>query len=501
MKTTERVAVVCGLWMILCLCGGNDAVGATAAGLPIIPSPRSVSSREGRLALGERIVCGNGELRPLAAIVAGEMRRLTGKLAAVSDEAPREGDVCLVMDPSLKGEAYTLAVDSKATVRGGNYAAVAAGTASLLQLLSAENGRVTVPRLTINDEPFAAYRGLMIDAARAWHSPETLKQMVELCRWYKIRYLQVHFTDDQSFTFPSTAFPKLATTNRHYTVSELQDLEIYARDRGVAILPELDVPGHASAILSAMPDLFANKPGGGNVVCPGREAVYQALDVLVGEMAAIFRASEYLHVGADEAKIGPWNTCVDCQSYRAQHQLADSTELYRHFIVRMNEIVRKHGKKTIVWEGFHKEGKTDIPRDITVMVFESKYNIAPDLIAQGYPVINTSWQPLYVVGKRNWSPEYIYGWNMYRWESWWKQSRAYGKPIEVSPTNLVLGAQMCAWEQKEEVELPSLRQRVATMSERIWNPGAVNDFKQFSLRLQATDAALDKLLGNEIQSQ
>ncbi len=474
-----------------------DRLATTAsADLPIVPAPQSVTLGQGRLQVGDRIVCGNGELRPLETIVAAEMQRLTGRQPVVSDEAPREGDVCLQLDSSLKGEGYTLAVDSKAAVRGGNYAAVAAGTVSLLQLLSVENGRVTVPRLTVNDAPFAPYRGLMIDAARAWHSPATLKQIVELCRWYKIRYLQVHFTDDQSFMFPSTAFPKLATTNRHYTVAELQDLETYARDRGVAILPELDVPGHASAILSAMPDLFGNNPRGGRVICPGREAVYQALDVLVGEMAAIFRTSPYLHVGADEAKLEPWITCVDCQRYMSQHQLADVTELYRHFIVRMNDIVKKHGKKTIVWEGFHKEGKTDIPRDIAVMVFESKYNISPDLIAQGYPVINTSWQPLYVVGKRNWTPEYIYGWNLYRWENWWNKSLAYGKPIEVSPTNLVLGAQMCAWEQGEKEELPSLRQRVAAMSERIWNPAAVSDFTRFAARLQATDAALDKLLGD-----
>jgi hexosaminidase len=167
----------------------------------------------------------------------------------------------------------------------------------------------------------------------------------------------------------------------------------------------------------------------------------------------------------------------------------------------MNEVVKKHGKKTIVWEGFHKEGKVVIPRDITVMIFECLYNLPADLISDGYPVINTAWQPIYVVGNRAWSPEYIYGWNMYRWENCWNKSAAYGKGIKVEPTKQVLGAQMCAWEQSDQIEVRSLRERLPAMSERIWNPDATCDFTNFAARLRITDASLTKLLqGGESKS-
>jgi hexosaminidase len=159
--------------------------------------------------------------------------------------------------------------------------------------------------------------------------------------------------------------------------------------------------------------------------------------------------------------------------------------------------VKKHGKKTLVWEGFAKTGKTDIPRDITVMAFESKYNLPPDLLAGGYKVINAAWQPLYITPGRRWSPEYIYGWNHYRWESCWDVSAAYKKPIVVPPTPDVIGAQMCVWEQGEHAELPSLRERLAAMSERIWNPNAGKSFADFSVRLKATDAGLENLLKTE----
>jgi hexosaminidase len=93
-----------------------------------------------------------------------------------------------------------------------------------------------------------------------------------------------------------------------------------------------------------------------------------------------------------------------------------------------------------------------------------------------------------------WSPEHIYGWNYYRWESCWKTSKAFENAIAVEPTPHVLGAQLCAWEQPQEIELPTLRQRLAAMSERIWNPDAGRSFADFSQRLTHTDAALDKLL-------
>lgn len=460
----------------------------------IVPAPKSVIKRSGQLFLGDRIVAASPALRPLAQLLCDEIELLTGKTLSEASGPARAGDIVLRIDPSLEGESYALDVEDSATVSGGNYAAVAFGTVSLLQALTADGSKPVAPQMTVKDAPSASVRGLLVDVARQWHSVETLKQLVEVCRWYKIRQLQIHFTDDQSFTFPSTAFPALQTPQRHYTVEQLRDLEAFARDRGIEILPELEIPGHAAAMVGQVPDFFANNPPAGNVVCPGREETYRALDTLIGEMTDIFRTTPYFHIGADEVNMDPWKNCQHCQSYMARHTLDNVDELYRHFIVRMNEIVKKHGKKTIVWEGFHKEGKTDIPRDVTVMVFESLYNIAPDLLAQGYPVINASWQPLYVVNQRNWSPEHIYGWNMYRWESCWEPSKAYGNPITVEPTQLVLGAQLCAWEQGEDIEVSSIRRRLPAMSERLWNPDANRSYQDFAARLDLTDAALTALL-------
>lgn len=524
MNRSTGVVAVWAVWLVIL--GGfvipdgvESAMAAEApAGVPSaawIPLPKSVQPGTGALSLSAdtKIVVTDPTLAPLAQILSKEIEALTGKRFAVADRKPAAGDIVLSIDAKLKGEAYELEVGQQATVRAGRYASVAAGTVTLLQALGQEKEAVTLPCVMVRDEPKASYRGLLVDLARKWHRIENVKQMVVLCRLYKINYLHLHFSDDESFTFPSAAYPKLKTPDRCYTVEQLRDLEAFARDRGVTILPELEMPGHAGSMAKQMPEMFAHNPPGGNTICPGREEVYKAMDTLIGEMTDIFRTTPYFHIGADEVNMSQWNPCKDCQAYKAANKIPDAdegngltkaqiaqwhlegTELYRHFVVRMNEIVKKHGKKMIVWEGFRKEGRIKIPLDVTVMVFESYYQIAPDLLDQGYPVINTSWKPLYVVGTwKSWPPESIYGWNMYRWEHWLGKIKATRTPIVVKPTDLVLGAQVCAWGQTEVEELPSLRPRIPAISERIWNPDAGRSFADFNQRFGVCDRLLDKLI-------
>ena len=469
--------------------------------ISVIPAPKQCELRDGamRVTNTSQLVAAQTDAAPVTRLLATEIRQLTSLSLATADKPAASGDIVVELDPTMSGEQYSLEVDENATLRAGNAAAAAQGAASLLQLLRKGAAGVEIPKMTIHDEPALAYRGAMVDCARGPHSAATLKQIIVLCHWYKIRYLQLHLTDDQAFTFPSAAYPKLWAKCHHYTIKELRELEAFAGQRGVTLIPELDVPGHATSLVQPMPELFGTRPApkaneSGQAICVGRERAYQALDTLVGEMCDVFRASPYFHIGGDEVDYRLWRSCADTRAYMAANKIDSMEELYRRFLVRMNEIVKKHGRKTLVWEGFAKSGKTEIPRDITVMVFESKYNLPPDLLAGGYKIINAAWQPLYITPGRRWSPEYIYGWNHYRWESCWDVSAAFKNPIVVRPTPDVLGAQLCSWEQGEGGELPSLRDRLPAMSERIWNPTAGKKFADFARRFKATDAALEQLL-------
>ena len=216
-----------------------------------------------------------------------------------------------------------------AGVAAGNYAAVALGTATLLQSLAVRGGEVGLPRMSLQDEPPAEFRGLMIDVARKYHSIESLKDLVELCRLYKVRYLQLHLTDDQAFTFPSRAYPKLNEKPQHggkcYTIEMLRDLVAYADARGVTIIPEYEVPGHSAAANRAMHDLFIiahTKPYEHHAsinFC--KEDVMRAVATIVGEMCEVFKSTPYFHIGGDEADLALADQDVDLVQQTPRRQL------------------------------------------------------------------------------------------------------------------------------------------------------------------------------------
>jgi hexosaminidase len=464
----------------------------------LVPFPKSCQPGSGRLLLSAecRIVAADESLLPLANLASEEMSLLFAAKCRVARDGGEAAGITLKIDKQLSAEAYLLDVNDRAVVKGGSYKGVAWGLVTLLQSANVENGQIVLPRLKIADRPYAEYRGLLVDLARRWHPIETVKQAVVLAHWYKIGYLQLHLTDSESWTFPSTAYPKLATPGRHYTLEQLRDLESFAAARGVTIVPCLEMPGHAGTLVNAMRTVVGDDPlvPATGAICPGRESTYQVADTLVGEVCDVFKSTPYYHVGGDEVDKSAWTKCKHCSDYRKRHGIGNDEDLYRHFLVRMDEIVKKHGKHMIVWEGFKVGGKITVPKDVTVMEFESLYELPQNYVAAGYKVINTAWQPLYVVNDRNWSPEKILSWNMYRWESWWDRSAAYGKGIDVPPTPLVIGAQMCSWEQNADIEISSLRQRLAAMSERVWDHKTRRSFADFSTRLQSTDAKLTKLL-------
>ena len=248
-----------------------------------------------------------------------------------------------------KGEAHRVMVGEKALVQGGNYGTVALGTVTLLQSVMRRDGQVWIPRLVVTDEPATAYRGLLVDVARRYHSIDNLKQMVQLCRLYKVRYLQLHLTDDQSFMFPSRAYPQLATQNQHggktYTLDELKDLVAYADARNVTIIPEYEVPGHSAAANRAMPDLFiikGTKPYEHHAsINFAKDEVMQAVATIVGEMCEVFRSTPYFHIGGDEADLALADQNADFQAAFKKYNLPNQHQLYRKFVVDMNEIVKK----------------------------------------------------------------------------------------------------------------------------------------------------------------
>jgi hexosaminidase len=500
-KTEIKTKLV---FLFCTLVGSAACFGQQTETLSIVPWPKSVQMLDGRLILndGAKIIAHDTELAPLAAVLADEIRMVAGLTLPTASAQNQPGSIILKIDPVCQGESYQLEITDRIIAAGGNYKAVASATTTLLQMIRRDNDGVYLPKAMIHDEPFASFRGLLIDVARRWHSPAVLEQCVELCRLYKISFLQLHLTDDQAFTFPSTAFPKLASPNtdsrRSYTLEELKSLEDYARRRGVAIVPEFEVPGHAIAMCNAMPELFQGKNMPYNTINFAKKEVIDALDVLVGEICEVFQASPYFHIGGDEANLNGMDHVAEFQAAFAEFGLGEKgqRQLYRRFIIQMNDIVKKHGRQMIVWEGFRPDpaSQFQIPKDVIVMEYECSIYPPKRLIADGCTIINAAWTPLYVVNNQRWSPGKIYDWNQYRLGHW-TPNYALTHWHQLDPTPQVLGAQMCAWEQPQELEIPSLRSRLPAMSERIWNPDAGKTYTDFAARFRQTDRLLDRMIG------
>ena len=233
--------------------------GGTFYNINVLPHPKQVDVTQKAVILSEasQLYATNAKLYPLLEILKSDIRNLTGIGLETTTKKNRKADIIFDLDTSMASEEYRIDIDDTVRVSGGSYAALAMAKSTLLQLIVKETDKLMFPLTNIRDFPNAAYRGLMIDLARQWHSTATIKKLIDLAAFYKINYVQLHFTDYQSYTLPCRKYPKLSTPDRHYSIEELKDLETYSQARGVTIIPEVDVPGHSSPFVEAYPEIFA----------------------------------------------------------------------------------------------------------------------------------------------------------------------------------------------------------------------------------------------------
>lgn len=458
----------------------------------LIPWPKSIQLKEGSLTLGNqsRIKYADASLQKCAALLSDEIHQVHWLKIEVSAGTPSQNDIGLKIDRSLRKEQYRLEVTSKITITGGSYQGVSNGTVTLLQALKNKNGNVMIPRLLIEDEPDVEFRSVLIDVARKWHPLPVLRDLIVMCRLYKINYMQLHLTDNESFTFPSKAFPDLPTvqhgSRRHYTWEELLDLVEFADARGVTLIPELETPGHSQKLRKVEP---FGRPGL-SAVNLASEDVYDAFEILIHEMCQVFKSSPYFHIGTDEVSLKGQGLTVEDKAYMKKYGLEGNKDLFYHHIRRLHEIVKRNNKKTIRWGGFGSDGSTTdkIPKEIIHMAWQLRGSGT----AQSFDrtIINAAWKPLYVVNQKSWLPEYLIdSWHIRLWQFHMENSNGR----KVADHVPVFGAQMCAWENPSENELPALRWRLPAMCEKIYFQKSGRKYIDFKKRFDQLDEMLDQL--------
>lgn len=409
-----------------------------------------------------------------------------------------EGGIVIALDRLLGKGMYRLTVNDTINITAGDTDGINYALATLVQLMTPE---CTVPKVEISDSPDCEYRSFMLDIARQWHDFEVLLKYVDLCYLYKVKFLHLHFIDDQSYTLPSKILPRLSTEGRHYTFEQIKQLNEYAFARGIEIIPEIETPGHSKAIIAAYPDIFgceltegAEPPKYENIMCVGKPGIMEALNDLVDEIIEMFPNSRYLHIGGDEAKIERWNKCPYCIEYMRENGIDGEKALYTHFIKLMTNLVLSKGITPIVWEGFPKEGAEQLSRDILVVAWESYYHFANELVEEGFNIVNGSWKPMYITPTAGWIPQEIMAWSIYDWYHFWVKSEARLNPIHLPKTPQVKGGIFLSWECNYEQEQPRVKKNLAALSARTWNIRRYEDDELFMNKLEYVLTLADKLI-------
>ena len=469
-------------------------------------------------------------LWPLGQLLAQEIRILTGgelKLQVKNTTSSGSNDaISLRLDPHRFGEEESSMVVSHSGViiTAGTYAALSGATVSLLQSIehSADHDAFPptsfncstklswrVPYLSILDRPELLYRGVHVDAARKFLSLPDLKKYVLLCRFYKLNYLYVHLSDDNAFTWPSTAFPELANTSQwKYTLADMHELREFANARGVTILGEVDVPGHAKFIVKTLPALFGfpSSPTLGiiNFVDP---TVITRLQTIFNEISQVL-PSPYLALGTDEVDFEALGKVPEVIAAIKAQSLKTPTDLYRKFINQMNQYALSRGMTLHVWEGFasqkgggsppYDQPASTISIDPTTNITVSPYDLQryppPQLAIDGYRIINTAVTPLYFFpGFPPPLPEMVYQWNPWLFGDnccgrldWYEIPKAYRSAL--------VGVEVCEWETPAAEALSMLVQLVPAIVDRSWNPWAMRSFADYQSRANRTTQLLWRLL-------
>src|SRR5258708_8916844 len=389
-------------------------------------------------------------------------------------------------------ESYKLVVTAKqARLTAPNPLGVLRGLETFLQLVQPGPSGYFVPAVTIDDKPRFAWRGLHIDVCRHWMPLPVILRQLDAMAVVKLNVFHWHLTDDQAFRIESKLFPKLhkmgTSDNNYFTQAQVKDVVAYARNRGIRIVPEFDMPGHTAAWFPGMPEL-ASGTGPYKLentwgvfpatMDPTRESTYEFLDKFIGEMATLF-PDEYFHIGGDEVgQKTEWNTSEHDLAYKKENQLKTNDDLQAYFNKRLQPIVTKHGKHM---EGWDEILNPDLPKDILIQSWRGQKSLA-DGARLGFQGILSA--PYYL---DHMDP----AWMLYVADPLGRDAAAL---TDEEKARIHCG-EVCMWDEYVTSEILDGRiwPRTAAVAERFWSPEQLKDIDDMYRRLELLSRRLEWL--------
>jgi hexosaminidase len=433
-------------------------------------------------------------------------------------------DFRLVFDSNkvTKDEMYLLEVNDKlVTLRAKTVRGIINGMQTLLQLLPlGKTTNAIIPALQITDFPRFAYRGMHLDVVRHFFPLSYVKKYIDYLTFHKFNTFHWHLTDDQGWRIEILSYPKLNSIGSwrdstlighfkdtparydrtryggYYTREEVKEILSYAAVRGITVIPEIDIPGHSRATITAYPELSTDPKSAwgvaytwgmynrqNNVLAPN-PATFQFLRTVFHEIADLF-PSPYIHLGGDECSKLWWKKSDSTQAFMRRNGLKDEIALQTYFIEEVSKYLKEKNKKVLGWHEIM-EGKLDTS---TIVMNWSNDEKAIEAATKGFSVIMTPGKPYYFDHYQSKDPKdslAIHGYNSL--ESVYRYEPVPNSIVKKGLAYKILGGQANVWTEYMEYSTKvdyMVFPRMSAVSESLWTPQEQKDFTDFIRRLKS----------------
>lgn len=478
--------------------GTATALGAQSAELNLMPTPAHVLRGEGQFILDGNFdvqLAGYTEPRLLNARERF-LDRLTAETGMPLNHAkavPKAEFVVTTDGPSQavqqldEDESYRLQVTSAGIqLKARNPLGVLRGLQTVLQLVTITPQGFAMPAVTIDDAPRFPWRGLMIDTGRHFQPLPVLERNLDGMEAVKLNVFHWHLSEDQGFRAQSRTYPLLAekgSSGLYYTQEQMRHVIDYARERGIRVVPEFDMPCHTTAWFVGYPDL-ASGPGPFQVetrwgvfdpaMDPTRESTFLFLDRFLAEMTALF-PDAYFHIGGDECNGKEWSANTRIQEWMKQHGMKDNAALQAYFTARVQKLVAAHHK---IMEGWDEVLGPDTPRDVVIQSWRGPKSLAAAARQGNRGILSAGY---YIDLNQSAADHY-------------QADPMSGDAASLTPEEKarILGGEAAMWSEYVTPENIDSRiwPRTAAIAERLWSPQDVRDPDSMYRRLDAVSQRL-----------
>lgn len=497
--------------------------------LVLIPKPAELELHDGNFTFDEStvFVIEDEEQERLVQLLGERFKTAAGFPINTSKDAPKRNYIEFRQNDDLGDEAYTLIVaNGKIEIGAKAFSGRLYALETIRQLLpdaiesdqQVENVNWTIPNLTIKDEPRFGWRGLMLDVSRHFFKKDYILKTIDRLAMLKMNTLHLHLVDDQGWRVEIKKYPKLtevgawrvdqeekhwnarsenkpgdkATYGGFYTQDDIKEIVAYAKEHGVTVVPEIEMPAHVMSAIAAYPELSCTGkpiaiPSGGvwpitDIYCAGKDSTFDFLEDVLLEVMDIF-PSKYIHIGGDEATKTEWETCASCQQRMKDEGLENVEELQSYFMKRIERFISSHDRILIGWDEILEGG---LAPGATVMSWRG-IDGGWKASKQGHDVVMTPGSPLYLnIYQRDPDSEPIAqgGYNplklVYDFDP-------IVDSMTVEQKKHVLGGQANLWSEFISTDSHSeymLFPRLAAAAEIFWTPQDKQNWEDFSPRIQ-----------------